>query len=133
MSVLVVKDYYKRKITHSIFNTNSCVINYNCRRLKCKDCGNTFIENNPFTVSNQKISTQPFFKFLKTVKELTILLLLSLKRIIFLLLPSLIYLINIWIFSLESFHMFYLLMNFILVKHVVLCQDFGQLKCKNYL
>lgn len=69
MSVLVVKDYYKRKITHSIFNTNSCVINYNCRRLKCKDCGNTFIENNPFTVSNQRISNATILQVLKDCKR----------------------------------------------------------------
>lgn len=67
---IVIKDYYKRKITHSIFNTNSCIINYKCRRLKCKYCSKTFIENNPFTDSRQKISNATILQVLKDCKRI---------------------------------------------------------------
>lgn len=67
---IVIKDYYKRKITHSIFNTNSCIINYNCRRLKCKDCGTTFIEDNPFSTSKQRISNATVIQVLNDCRRI---------------------------------------------------------------
>lgn len=67
---IVVKGYYNRKITHSIFNTNSCIINYRCRRLKCNDCYITFIEDNPFSASRQRISNATIIQVLKDCKKI---------------------------------------------------------------
>lgn len=65
-----VKDYQLKKITHSIFNMNKTVIVYRCRRLKCVDCGKTFIETNPFALQKQRISNATILVVLKDCKRL---------------------------------------------------------------
>ena len=64
------KDYQTKKITHSLFNMNKSVILYRCRRFKCVDCGKTFVENNPFTQSKQRISNATILSILKDCKRL---------------------------------------------------------------
>ena len=65
-----VKDYQLKKINHSIFNMNKTFIHYRCRRLKCVDCGKTFVENNPFTQHKQRISNAAILVVLKNCKRL---------------------------------------------------------------
>ena len=65
-----VKDYQLKKINHSIFNMNKTFIHYRCRRLKCVDCGKTFVENNPFTQQKQRISNATILVVLKDCKRL---------------------------------------------------------------
>ena len=67
-----VKDYYNRKITHSIFTNENAVIIYNARRFKCPSCGSTFYESNPFssTYSNASdITVNNCLKLLKLYNE----------------------------------------------------------------
>lgn len=65
-----VKDYQIKKITHSLFNMNKSVIHYRCRRLKCIDCGKTFVESNPFTQQKQRISNATILVVLNDCKRL---------------------------------------------------------------
>lgn len=65
-----VKDYQVKKIIHSIFNMNKTVIHYRARRLKCVDCGKTFIEKNPFSQQKQRISIATIMQVLKDCKRL---------------------------------------------------------------
>lgn len=55
-SSTVIKDYVCKNITHSISTDKPCIIKYKARRFKCKDCGSTFYEINPFTPNNEKTS-----------------------------------------------------------------------------
>lgn len=66
----VSKGYEHKKITHSIFNLNASVIQFNHRRLKCKDCGKSFMEPNPFCDARQRISNATIFQVLKDCKRL---------------------------------------------------------------
>ncbi len=52
----IVKDYYNKKITHSISTDKPCIINYKARRFICKDCGMSFYEKNPFCKKEERVS-----------------------------------------------------------------------------
>lgn len=67
----VIKEYYTKKIIHSISNNNPCIIMYNARRYKCKCCGSTFYERNPFASSYDKTSTYTRFAVLEALKDHT--------------------------------------------------------------
>ena len=51
---IVTKEYKIKKITHSISTNQACILNYKARRFKCKDCGKTFLEYNPFCQEDKK-------------------------------------------------------------------------------
>lgn len=53
---VVIKEYRLRKITHVSINKKKCVIHYRARRFKCKLCGMTFYEENPFVDQRKTIS-----------------------------------------------------------------------------
>lgn len=49
---------------------NKSIIFYRCRRFKCVDCGKTFVKNNPFIQSKQRISNASILTILKDCKRL---------------------------------------------------------------
>ena len=53
---IVTKEYKIKKITHSISTNQPCILNYKARRFRCKDCGKTFQEHNPFCQEDEKLS-----------------------------------------------------------------------------
>lgn len=66
-----VKDYYIKKITHSISTNQPCILNYKARRFKCKDCGRTFLEHNPFCQKDEKLSLYTVIKILEKLRSHT--------------------------------------------------------------
>ena len=66
---LYIDSYRTRIIKHPILKGINCKIKYACRRYKCKICGHTFYENNPFV--EQGISYSKFTKLhiLELLKE----------------------------------------------------------------
>lgn len=52
-----IKGYTKKKISHSIYQTEDCYIVLNHRRLICHNCNKTFYENNPFVEDYKSISS----------------------------------------------------------------------------
>lgn len=64
------KDYQLKKISHSLFNMNKAIIHYRCRRLKCVDCGKTFVESNPFSKQRKRISNATILVVLNDCKRL---------------------------------------------------------------
>ena len=51
-----VHDYVKKQIKHGLFLNNQLIIIYYSRRIKCKDCGKSFFEYNPFSNKYDSIS-----------------------------------------------------------------------------
>jgi transposase-like protein len=70
-SNLVVKEYYTKKIVHSISTNNPCFIMYKARRFKCNNCSSTFYELNPFASSRAKTSIYTKFAVLEALKSHT--------------------------------------------------------------
>ena len=68
---IVINDYKSKKITHSISTNQPCIINYKARRFRCKDCGKTFLENNPFCQKDEKISLYTVIKILEKLRSHT--------------------------------------------------------------
>ena len=66
-----VKDYYIKKITHSISTNQPCILNYKARRFRCKDCGKTFLEHNPFCQKDEKLSLYTVIKILEKLRSHT--------------------------------------------------------------
>lgn len=66
-----IKDYRLKKIKHSISTHQPCIINYKTRRFKCKDCGKTFLENNPFCQEDEKLSLFTTIKILDKLRSHT--------------------------------------------------------------
>lgn len=64
-----VKDYYNKRITHSILNRTPCFIDYRARRLICRHCHKTFYEHNPFTMDHMKISLATVYNILTDLKN----------------------------------------------------------------
>ena len=62
---ILIKDYRIKKIKHSISTNNPCYIIYKARRYKCKYCGSSFYELNPFSSQNLKISTYTIYTVLR--------------------------------------------------------------------
>lgn len=51
-----VKGYTTRKIAHKVMMGRQSIIRYRARRYVCKKCGKTFIEDNPFSHYQQRVS-----------------------------------------------------------------------------
>ena len=62
---LYVKDYKNKKINHKHFTGKQCYLNYKQRRYQCKVCKKTFYEFNPFSISNDSISTETLIYILE--------------------------------------------------------------------
>lgn len=62
---IIIKDYIKKKIKHSISTNNPCFIIYNARRYKCKYCNNCFYEKNPFSLKYDKESVYTIYTVLR--------------------------------------------------------------------
>lgn len=68
----IVKEYVKKKLTHSISNNNPCFIIYNARRFYCKICKHTYYEKNPFALKNNKLSLYTIYAVLNDLKDHTV-------------------------------------------------------------
>ena len=68
---IVTKEYKIKKITHSISTNQPCILNYKARRFKCKDCGKTFLEYNPFCQEDEKLSLYTVIKILEKLRSHT--------------------------------------------------------------
>lgn len=68
-TVSIVKDYNSKKIAHSISVTRKSFIIYKQRRFLCKICNKTFYETNPFSASNDRISTLTVMNVLEYLKD----------------------------------------------------------------
>lgn len=68
---IVTKEYKIKKITHSISTNQPCILNYKARRFKCKDCGKTFLEHNPFCQEDEKLSLYTVIKILEKLRSHT--------------------------------------------------------------
>ena len=63
--------YIPKRITHSISTNQPCILNYRARRFRCKDCGKTFLEHNPFCQEDEKISLYTNIKIMEKLKSHT--------------------------------------------------------------
>lgn len=63
--------FIHKKITHSISTNQPCILNYKARRFKCKDCGKTFLEYNPFCQEDEKLSLYTVIKILEKLRSHT--------------------------------------------------------------
>lgn len=63
-----VKDYVKKKITHSVLNGEKCYIIYDARRYQCPHCKKIFYETNPFTIGNSRLSIATVYNILRDLK-----------------------------------------------------------------
>lgn len=68
---ITIKDYYPKKISHSISTNQPCILNYKARRFKCKNCGKTFLEHNPFCQEDEKISLYTVIKIMEKLRSHT--------------------------------------------------------------
>ena len=66
-----VKDYYIKKITHSISTNQLCILNYRVRRFRCKDYVKTFLEHNPFCQKDEKLYLYTVIKILDKLRSHT--------------------------------------------------------------
>ncbi|MDY0277109.1 MAG: ISL3 family transposase [Acholeplasma sp.] len=64
-----IKEYKKVKITHSISMTKSIYILFHRRRYKCKTCGKTFYEHDPFTDHKSRLSNLTIINILEYLKD----------------------------------------------------------------
>jgi len=64
-----VKEYRKKKIIHSIYAHQKCVIIYHHRRFICPKCGATHMEDNPFSSDNNHISDRTILNVLTDLKR----------------------------------------------------------------
>lgn len=70
-SACTIKDYTLKKITHSALKGHHCVLEYQARRYKCKNCNKCFYESNPFSLSGMKISQLTVYNVLEDLKSPT--------------------------------------------------------------
>ena len=66
-----VKDYKIRKLNTKIFIKFLTVIYYRARRYICRNCGKTFVENNPFGKKRQRIPNATVLLILEKLKPYT--------------------------------------------------------------
>ncbi|NLC34169.1 MAG: transposase, partial [Erysipelothrix sp.] len=66
-----VKDYVQKKLIHSTFTNQKCIINYRTRRYKCSHCAKTFYENNPFAFSGMKLTMNTVYNVLSDLRKVT--------------------------------------------------------------
>ena len=60
--------YISKKITHSISTNQPCILHYKARRFRCKDCGKTFFEHNPFCQEDEKLSLYTSIKIMEKLR-----------------------------------------------------------------
>lgn len=61
--------YRYRNITYSISTAYPCIIRFHQRKYQCRDCGRTFLEQNPLTLKYQSISFFTRMKILEYLKD----------------------------------------------------------------
>ena len=67
---ITVKEYRTKKIVHSIYAHQKCIILYRQRRFICTECGTTCMENNPFISTDEnRISDQTILNILQDLKR----------------------------------------------------------------
>ena len=70
-SEVIIHDYQKKKIKHSISTNNPCFIIYKARRYKCEYCSKIFYEVNPFACKFDKLSIFTIHIVLNALKSHT--------------------------------------------------------------
>ena len=68
---ITVKDYNNRKISHQMIAGSNTTLTYSSRRYKCKSCGKTFTEVNPFSHSRSRISLKTIDLIMKDLENTT--------------------------------------------------------------
>ena len=66
-----IKDYVQKKLIHSTFTNQKCVINYRARRYKCGLCAKTFYEHNPFAFNGMKLTMNTVYNVLSDLRKVT--------------------------------------------------------------
>lgn len=64
-------EYKYKRIIHSISTNNKCMIRYHHRRFKCKNCGKSFGEFNPFSKQHSNTSHYTEMSILEHLKDYT--------------------------------------------------------------
>lgn len=64
-----VKEYKNKKIIHSIYAHQECIVLYHHRRFICPECGATHMESNPFISDDNKVSDQTILNVLDDLKK----------------------------------------------------------------
>lgn len=64
-----VKEYKKKKILHSIYAHQKCVLIYHHRRFICPNCKATHMDINPFISNEEKVSDQNICNVLDDLKN----------------------------------------------------------------
>lgn len=65
----VIKGYRLKKIRHSVLAHVPCIIDYEQRRYRCRNCGRTFNEENPFTHPGEKVSAVTVLMVLQDLRR----------------------------------------------------------------
>ena len=68
---ITVKDYNNRKICHQMIAGSNTAMIYSSRRYKCKSCGKTFTEVNPFSHARSRISLKTIDLIMKDLENPT--------------------------------------------------------------
>lgn len=64
-----IKDYYLKKITHSVLSDRKCTLFYRVRRYECRLCHKSYSEHNPFSFGSSNISAFTVIQVLKDLKN----------------------------------------------------------------
>lgn len=64
-----IKDYYLKKITHSVLTDRKCTLFYRVRRYECRLCHKSYSEHNPFSFGSSNISAFTVIQVLKDLKN----------------------------------------------------------------
>ncbi|NLC65080.1 MAG: transposase, partial [Erysipelothrix sp.] len=64
-----IKEYVQKKLIHSTFTNQKCVINYRSRRYKCGLCAKTFYEHNPFAFNGMKLTMNTVYNVLSDLRN----------------------------------------------------------------
>ena len=64
-----IKDYYLKKITHSVLTDRKCTLFYKVRRYECTFCHRTYAEHNPFVFGSSSISAYTVYLVFKDLKD----------------------------------------------------------------
>lgn len=68
MGTVAVHGYYQRKLIHSALVGRKCILVYQERRYRCKTCGITFHEHNPFINTSENLTYETKINILKDLK-----------------------------------------------------------------
>lgn len=66
-----IKGYVNKKLLHSTFTNQKCVINYKARRYKCRLCNKTFYEHNPFAFDGMRLTMNTVYNVLCDLRKVT--------------------------------------------------------------